>query len=160
MSNPTKPDLSGIHLWLVLWKAARTIEALAMQSIARFEVGLTDFAVLEVLLHKGPLTVKQIGEKVLLTSGSMTTAVDRLEAKGLVVRGNDAKDRRARIISLTPTGRQLIERAFAEHREAMEQNVAGFSEEDRAVLIPLLKQLGRTGEKNFINAAATSNPAA
>ncbi len=160
MSNPTKPDLSAIHLWLILWKASRTIEALAMQSITRFEVGLSDFAVLEVLLHKGPLTVTQIGEKVLLTSGSMTTAVDRLEARGLVLRGNDAKDRRARIISLTPVGRQLIERAFAEHREAMEQAVAGFSEEDRAVLIPLLKQLGRTGENNFINAAATSNPAA
>src|SRR5215469_12010346 len=136
MSNPIKPDLSGIHLWLVLWKSARTIEALAIQSIARFEVGLSDFAVLEVLLHKGSLTVKQIGEKVLLTSGSMTTAVDRLETRGLVVRGNDASDRRAKIISLTPAGRELIEHAFAEHLQAMEDAVSGFSEEDRAVLIP------------------------
>ncbi len=160
MSSPTKPDLSGIHLWLVLWKAARTIEAHSSRSIARFKCTPTDFGVLEVLLHKGPLTVKQIGEKVLLTSGSMTTAVDRLETRGLVVRGSDASDRRARIISLTPAGRKLIEYAFAEHREAMEQAVSGFSEEDRAVLLPLLRQLGRIGEKNLINAAATSNPAA
>lgn len=160
MSKLAQPDLSGVHLWLILWKAAQSIEAHSSRSIARFKCSPTDFGVLEVLLHKGPLTLKQIGEKVLLTSGSMTTAVDRLEARGLVVRGNDATDRRARIISLTQAGRELIERAFAQHREAMEEAVAGFSAEDRAVLIPLLKRLGRTGEDNLINAAATSNPAA
>jgi MarR family transcriptional regulator, 2-MHQ and catechol-resistance regulon repressor len=155
-----KSDVSGIHLWLILWKAARSIEAHSSRSISRFDIGTTDFAVLEALLNKGSLTVKQIGEKVLLTSGSMTTAVDRLEARGLVARHNDATDRRARIIKLTPAGRELIERAFAQHREAMEQAVAGFSEQDRAALLPLLRHLGRTGEKNFINAAATSNSAA
>ena len=80
-----------------------------MRSVAQFEMGTTDFGVLEALLHKGPLTVKQLREKVLLTSGSMTTAVDRLEARGLVARHDDANDRRARIIRLTPEGRKLIE---------------------------------------------------
>jgi MarR family 2-MHQ and catechol resistance regulon transcriptional repressor len=148
METQTQSDVSGIHLWLLLWKAARAVEAHSERSIARFEMGKTDFGVLEALFHKGPLTVKQIGEKVLLTSGSMTAAVDRLEARGLVARHDDTKDRRARIIKLTPAGQQLIEQAFAEHREAMEQAVAGFSDEDRAALLPLLRRLGRTAEKN------------
>jgi MarR family 2-MHQ and catechol resistance regulon transcriptional repressor len=109
----------------------------------------TDFGVLEALLHKGPLTVKQIGEKVLLTSGSMTAAVDRLAARGLVVRTDDARDRRARIIELTPQGRELIERAFACHRDAMEEALKGFLEGERMILLPLLRELGRTAERNF-----------
>lgn len=149
MSNSILHDLSGTHLWLVLWKAARSIEAHSTRSIGRFDMGATDFGVLEALLHKGPLTVTQLGEKVLLTSGSMTAAIDRLVARGLVTRCDDAKDRRARIIKLTPEGHELIERAFAEHREAMEQAVAGFSEQDRAALLPLLRRLGREAQENF-----------
>ncbi|MDE1178553.1 MAG: MarR family transcriptional regulator [Edaphobacter sp.] len=142
-------DLSAIHLWLVLWKAARAVEQHAHRSIAPFNMGASDFGVLEALLHKGPLTVKQLGGKVLLTSGSMTTAVDRLERRGLVVRSNDAKDRRARIISLTDAGRELISEAFTEHRMALENAVSGFSQQERAELLPLLRQLGHTAEKNF-----------
>jgi MarR family transcriptional regulator, 2-MHQ and catechol-resistance regulon repressor len=142
----SKPDLSGVHLWLLLWKAARGVEAHSTRSIARFEMVPTDFGVLEALLHKGPLTVKQLGEKVLLTSGSMTAAVDRLESRELVTRCDDARDRRARIIRLTAAGQELIERAFAEHSAAMEEAVRGFSKEDRAALLPLLRRLGRVAE--------------
>jgi MarR family 2-MHQ and catechol resistance regulon transcriptional repressor len=117
-------------------------------------MGATDFGVLEALLHKGPLSVTQLRQKVLLTSGSMTTAVDRLEKRGLVSRNDDAKDRRARIIQLTPEGRSLIECAFADHREQMEAALAGFSKEDRAHLLPLLRRLGRAAESTF-HAATT-----
>jgi MarR family 2-MHQ and catechol resistance regulon transcriptional repressor len=151
MTNRLKnePDLSGIHLWLLLWKASRAVEAHATRSIARFKMGATDFAVLEALFHKGPLTVKQLREKVLLTSGSMTTAVDRLEVRGLVARHDDANDRRARIIRLTPEGRKSIECAFSQHRDEMETALAGFSDEDRAHLLPLLRRLGRAAETTF-----------
>lgn len=142
-------DLSGIHLWLLLWKASRAVETHSSRSIARFEMGTSDFGVLEALLNKGPLTVKQIGKKVLLTSGSMTTAVDRLERRGLVARCDDPKDRRAKIIRLTGAGRELISRAFAEHRDAMERAVEGFNDADRAELMPLLRRLGRTAEGNL-----------
>jgi MarR family 2-MHQ and catechol resistance regulon transcriptional repressor len=151
MTNPTQPkeDLSGIHLWLLLWKAAHAVETHALRSVARFEMGASDFGVLEALLHKGALTVKQLGEKVLLTSGSMTAAVDRLEKRGLVTRSDDAKDRRARIISLTDAGRELISEAFAEHRIALDRAVGGFTREERESLLPLLRRLGRTAEKNL-----------
>lgn len=139
-------DSSGIHLWLVLWKAARSLEVHAARSISEFGMCQSDFGVLEVLLHRGPLSVKEIGAKVLLTSGSMTAAVDRLEARGLVTRHDDTEDRRSRIIHLTEAGRELIERVFAEHRDAMEQAVAGFPVEERSELIRLLRRLGRLAE--------------
>src|ERR1700729_2440222 len=99
-------DSSGVHVWLVLWKASRAVEAHALRNVAGLDMGLSDFGVLEALLHKGPLSIKDLGAKVLLTSGSITTAVDRLEARGVVERFNDRQDRRSRIVRLTATGRK------------------------------------------------------
>lgn len=151
-------DLSGIHLWLVLWKASRAVEAQAQRSIARFGMVQSDFGVLEALLHRGPLNAKQLGEKVLLTSGSMTAAVDRLAERGLVRREDDADDRRACIVQLTAAGRRLIERAFAQHRAEMEEALEGFPVEERRTLLPLLRQLGRTAEASteMVNGAQRS----
>ena len=136
-------DSSGIHLWLVLWKAAQSLEAHSSRSIRRFGMGQSDFGVLEALLHRGPMSVKQLGAKVLLTSGSMTAAVDRLAARGLVTRHDAEGDRRSRIVHLTDAGRQLIEEVFAEHSRTMEEAVAGFPAEDRPALIGALRRLGR-----------------
>lgn len=139
-----EPDLSGIHLWLVLWKAARAVEAEADRSIARFGIGRSDFGVLEALLHRGALSARQLGEKVLLTSGSVTAAIDRLASRGLVRREDDARDRRVCMVHLTATGRRMIERAFAQHREDMEGALKAYSVEDRRALLPLLRRLGTT----------------
>lgn len=134
--------LGGVHLWLVLWKAFDALQAHAHQSIASIGLGLSDFGVLEALLHKGPLPVNTIGEKIRLTSGSISIAIDRLEQKGLVTRQDDPEDRRARIVHLTPRGRKLIEGAFDEHTLAMEHATSGLSKPERAEAIRLLKKLG------------------
>ncbi len=139
-------DLSGVHLWLVLWKAGRAVEANAQRSIARYGMVMSDFGVLEALLHRGPLSAKQLGAKVLLTSGSITAAVDRLAARGLARRHGDLTDRRACIVRLTATGKRLIKRAFAQHRAEMEAALAEFSVEERRALLPLLRRLGRLAE--------------
>jgi MarR family 2-MHQ and catechol resistance regulon transcriptional repressor len=144
--NSDEADLSGIHVWLVLWKASRAVEAEAQRSIARFGMVQSDFGVLEALLHRGPLSAKQLGAKVLLTSGSVTAAIDRLATRGLVRREDDARDRRACIVQLTAAGRRLIERAFAQHRDEMEQVLEGFSIDERQRLLPLLRQIGRVAE--------------
>src|SRR6266404_3564416 len=99
---------SGVHVFLVLWKAAHAVQVYAEKSISELEMCGSDFAVLEALLHKGPLPVNDIGRKVLLTSGSITVAVDRLETRGLVERRPHDTDRRARIVHLTEDGRKLI----------------------------------------------------
>jgi len=134
--------VSGVHLRLVLWKATRAVEARARASVVSLGMGLSDFGVLEALLHKGPLAVHELGAKVLLTSGSITTAIDRLERKGLVMRGDDPRDRRARIIRLTTTGRKVIRGAFADHERAMEEAVSHLNNRDRATLLKLLRHLG------------------
>ena len=106
-------------------------------------LGGSDFAALEALLHKGPLPVNAIAEKVFLTSGSMTVAVDRLESKGLVQRKADASDRRTRVVHLTPKGEALIATAFRDHAAALERAVEGLSQAERAEVIRLLKKLGK-----------------
>jgi len=132
----------GTHLWLVLWKAFNSVRSHAERHIHSLGIGFSDFAVLELLLHKGPTPVNRIGSKVWLTSGSITAAVDRLEHKNLVSRCNDPKDRRARVVHLTGQGRKLIESAFAEHAAALEKATAGLTPAERVQAVTLLKKLG------------------
>src|SRR5437899_9748863 len=134
---------SGVHVFLVLWKAAHAAQAYAEKSVAELEMCGSDFAVLEALLHKGPLPVNEIGKKVLLTSGSITVAVDRLETKGLVERRVHGTDRRARIVHLTKEGRKLINRAYADHAADMQRLAsASLTRAERKTLIGLLKKIG------------------
>src|SRR4029453_7270998 len=133
---------SGVHVFLVLWKAARAAQAYAEKSISELEMCTSDFAVLEALLHKGPLPVNEIGKKVMLTSGSITVAVDRLEAKGLVERRAHGTDRRARIVHLTKEGRKMITRAYADHAADLERlALASLTRTERATLIGLFKKI-------------------
>lgn len=146
METTEKPRqrLAGVHLWLVLWKAYDSLAAYAHENIRSIGLGLSDFGVLEVLLHKGPSPVNVIGSKIRLTSGSISIAIDRMEEKGLVERRDDAEDRRTRVVHLTPEGRKLIECAFAEHAAAMEHATSGLSPAERKEAIRLLKKLGTT----------------
>ena len=139
---------SGIHTWLILWKAARAVEARAHESISHSGLHATDFAILEALLHKGPMPVNTIGKKLLLTSGSITTAVDRLVAKGLVARSEDPDDRRVRVVELTREGRRLIVPAFARHEKDLEHVVAAaLTPHERSTLVNLLRKLGTSAER-------------
>jgi len=134
---------NGVHVFLVLWKASSAVQAYAEKSISELEMCGSDFAVLEALLHKGPLPVNEIGKKVLLTSGSITVAVDRLETKGLVERRAHGTDRRARIVHLTKEGRKLITRVYADHAGDMERLASSsLTRAERKTLIHLLKKIG------------------
>src|SRR5713226_4351844 len=123
-----RTDTSAIHTWLMC---------------------LSDFAILEALLHKGPQSVRELARRIDLTSGSMTTAIDRLETRHLVTREDHATDRRAWVIHLTPKGEGLITKVFAGHQEAMERAMRGLSKTERATLTDLLKRLGTTAEEQL-----------
>lgn len=150
-----KADTSGVHVWLVLWKATSAIEAHALQSIDALGMCPSDFAVLEALLHKGPLPVNAIGKKVLLTSGSSTTAVDRLEKRKLVERKWGHTDRRVCLVQLTASGRRLISKAFADHAETMECAAKGLTRQERETLLVLLKKIGLRAQ-NLLDGTAIS----
>ena len=135
-------DSCGLRLWLVLWKAYESLHAHAVRHIHSLGLGFSDFSVLEVLLHKGPTPVNTIGELVHLTSGSITAAIDRMAAKGLVERCSHPTDRRARVVHLTEAGKKLIQCAFADHEAAMERAASGLAPEERRQAVALLKKLG------------------
>lgn len=138
---------TGSHIRLVLWKAAKAVEKVDRESIDQTGLGLSDFTILEALLHKGPLTINQIGQKVLLTSGSMTAAVNRLERKGLVKRIQDASDGRCFYVRLTKRGRKVINDAFYMHQQNLEKIAEVLTREERTELVRLLRKLGFHAER-------------
>src|ERR1700757_2032710 len=131
------------HVWLVMMKAMRALTKYAAAGIEETGLGLSDFAVLEVLLHKGPLPINTIGPIVDLTPGSISIAVDRLFAKGLVSRVESAEDRRVRIVALTPRGKALIDSAFRKHSGQMRKAFAELSPEELRSLEAALKKVGK-----------------
>src|SRR5450631_1106798 len=131
------------HVWLVMMKAMRALTRYAAAGIEETGLGLSDFGVLEVLLHKGPLPVNTIGPIVDLTPGSISIAVDRLVAKGLVSRVESAADRRVRIVALTPRGKALIDSAFREHSRQMKRVFSELSQEELRGLEVNLKKVGK-----------------
>ncbi len=139
---------SGSHLFLLLWKASHQVMRFDRAGIARAGFrSLSDFAVLEFLLHKkDPQSVGTIGAHIMLTSGSITTAVQRLEKKGLVRRQHGEKDVRVVMVHLTGEGRELIERSFAEHAVELDHLFEIFDEAERANFSHLIRKLGLYAE--------------
>ena len=134
--------ITAPRLWLVITRSHHALRLLAEQSIVQAGLCLTDFAALEALLHKGPLTISEIQEKVLLASGSMTAAVDRLEKLGLVVRKSSPSDRRARVVKLTPKGKRLAASRFEQHAKDLEALMSALSENEKEQIYRSLKKLG------------------
>ena len=131
------------HVWLVMMKAMRVLTKYAAAGIEETGLGLSDFGVLEILLHKGPLPVNTIGPIVDLTAGSISIAVDRLFAKGLVSRVESSEDRRVRIVALTARGKALIDSAFRKHSGQMRKAFAELSPEELRSLEAALKKVGK-----------------
>ena len=140
--NNDKKKVSAPRLWLVLARAYGSMVSYIEGSIVAQGLGLSDFMVLEVLLHKGPLTISAIGEKVLLASASMTSAIDRLEKRGLVQRRSCSSDRRIRLVELTDCGKAFIEEIYARHEKDLEIVAAGLCNEERKTLYEGLKKIG------------------
>jgi MarR family 2-MHQ and catechol resistance regulon transcriptional repressor len=130
------------RLWLVLARAYGSIVNYIEGSIASQGLGLSDFMVLEVLLHKGPLTISAIGEKVLLASASMTSAIDRLEKRHLVRRRGCNSDRRIRLVELTSEGKSFIEEIYIRHEKDLECIASSLSDEERSTIYEGLKKIG------------------
>jgi len=129
--------------WLVMMKAMRALTRYATAGIEETGLGLSDFGVLEVLLHGGPLPVNTIGPLVDLTPGSISIAVDRLVAKGLVSRVESVDDRRVRIVALTSRGKDLIASAFREHSAQMKKVFSELDAEELRDLEVALKKVGK-----------------
>src|ERR1700736_6367792 len=145
------------RLWLVIAKSYRVLSLLAERSIANTGLCLTDFAALEALLHKGPLTISEIQDKVRLASGSMTAAVDRLEKLGLVVRKSSPNDRRARIVELTAKGERLAASSFERHAKDLEALMSALSQKEKEQLYGSIKKIGLLAAEQLSRQEVTAN---
>src|SRR5919108_1205740 len=139
----TRGNQGTDHVWLVMMKAMRALTRYATAGIEETGLGLSDFGVLELLLHRGPLPVNTIGPIVDLTPGSISIAVDRLVAKGLVSRVESAEDRRVRIVALTQRGKDLIASAFRKHSGQMKRVFSELSPQELRSFEVALKKVGK-----------------
>src|SRR5580704_4151383 len=145
MTPGKTPDAT--HTLLVMLKALRAIRHFALPAIFKETLGESDFRVLEVLLHKGPMPVNAIGPKVDLNPGSVSVAVDRLYKKGLVSRVESESDRRVRSVELTEKGRRVFVPVFRQHAARIKRAFQDVSPQERRQLEEVLKRIGRRAEK-------------
>lgn len=138
--------VSALRLWIVLSRCYGATQAFVEETIASERLGFAEFMMLEVLLHKGALPISVIGQKILRTNASMTSVVDRLEARRLVRRKPSLEDRRVSLIELTAAGRKLIQVVFEEHEAQMESLMAGLTQGERGAMYAGLKKLGLEAE--------------
>lgn len=134
----------SLKLLVVLSKAYKVVMGAAVKDMQRYGLKATEFAVLELLYHKGKTPLQRIGQHILLTSGSVTYTVDKLEAKGLLRRVPCSDDRRVTYAELTPQGRALFDRVFPQHAQTIASLMDGLSAAEKETLIALLKKLGRS----------------
>ena len=134
---------SGSHLWIVLWRTFKAFEQLDRRIIDSLGIeGFSDFAVLGLLAHNGSLPVNTIGRKVMLSSGSITTAIDRLEKNSWVIRRPSQEDRRVVEVHLTSLGKTLMDSTLVEHGIKMDNAISILDIDEREELVKLLKKLG------------------
>ena len=136
----------ALKLWVALARAHNAVQAHAQADVARHGLTLAEFAVLEVLYHKGPLLLGEVQRKILVSSGGVTYLVDRLEKRGLVERRDCPGDRRARFAALTAAGQELIARIFPQHAATIQSALAGLGREEKRLALRVLRELGQVAE--------------
>jgi MarR family transcriptional regulator, 2-MHQ and catechol-resistance regulon repressor len=142
MTRKTAAQQRALKLFVVLQRCALAVSGNVERTAVLDELSETEFGILEALYHKGPLLLGDVQKKILLSSGGVTYAVDRLADKGLVERRECASDRRARYAALTSKGSELMDRIFPAHAEAIERVMSPLSARKQAQAIDLLRRLG------------------
>jgi MarR family transcriptional regulator, 2-MHQ and catechol-resistance regulon repressor len=143
---PQKKTSDPTHAWLVMLKAWQAIGRYLRPTMSAGGLGESDFRVLEVLLHKGPMPVNVIGPKVNLNPGSVSVAVDRLYKKGFVSRVESRSDRRVRTVSLTEKGREVFVPVFRRHAALIKTAFQDVSSEELQQIEVILKRIGKRAE--------------
>lgn len=133
---------NSLKLFIVLSRAYKAINEHVNKVIQASGLNPTEFAVLELLYHKGDQPMQQIGGKILLASGSITYVVDKLEQKGMLKRIACPKDRRVTYAQITEDGKKFIQEIFPEHAEQIDKLMSSLNESEKLEAIDLLKKLG------------------
>lgn len=140
--DKSKQTEESLKFFIVLSRAHRAFNDAVNKHISTYKLNPTEFAVLELLYHKGDQPLQQIGGKILLASGSITYVVDKLEQKELLVRKACPTDRRVTYAQITDTGKKLIDEIFPTHEELINDIVSVLSDEEKKTVTDLLKRVG------------------
>ena len=130
-----------LSLVIALHRANNKLDRKTSRLVGEYNLSLGQFGVLEALYHKGNLTVGQVQEKILSTIGTIPMIVSNFVDKGLIRRCKDKKDKRKCILKLTPKGKKLIAEVFPKNEELILQEMQVLSDEEKTVLLELLKKL-------------------
>jgi AraC-like DNA-binding protein/DNA-binding MarR family transcriptional regulator len=144
---PQTADISTPRLVIVFIRASRSLAEFLEAGLAREGIHNPDFAILEALLHKGPLTISAIEHKVHVATAPLTAALDRLRRRGMVRAPSDRDRFHAAWFELTEDGRKRITRIYARHTEDIEAVMRVLSPEERRPLWQALKKIGIQGER-------------
>lgn len=135
--------MSDVNLKLVI-AMSRTYDSLFSEmekNFKEFGLNISEFGVLEMLYHKGDQPVQKVAEKVLVTSGTITYVINKLEKKELVVRRKCTKDKRIYYVSLTEKGREFIAHIFPKHKCFLDDLFKDLSDDSKKQLIENLIKL-------------------
>ena len=130
----------ALSAYVKLSRAAQAMETAAHRHLAAHNLTISQFGVLEALLHLGPLSQRRLAEKILRSSGNLTMVIDNLERDGLVRRERDPNDRRVMIVILTKAGENLI-------RDLLPTHVRGLTTLFGALEAEEIEELGRLSRK-------------
>lgn len=129
----------NLKLWVVSNRFNLSIHRELLKTFKKYGLSTSQFAVLEVLYHKGDLTVGEIIDKILITGGNITLVIKNLEQKNYLTINPDTDDGRKRIISITKDGEEVVSKAFLEHLDVLNDLLDVFNSEQKEKLIELLK---------------------
>jgi MarR family 2-MHQ and catechol resistance regulon transcriptional repressor len=149
MTNENQKQNDSLDLFIALSRATQWVNAHVDRDIRNNGFNRSEFGVLELLYHRGPQPLQQIGEKVLMSSGNITYVVDKLEKKQMVRRRASTEDRRLIYAELTEQGKQFVEEVFPGHIAVIEHALDGLSTEEKQSASKLLKKLGKFAQGNY-----------
>ena len=127
--------------FLVLMETSKAIHEKIRIELNNYKLNITEFSVLEVLYRKEKQTIQQIGSSILISSGSMTYVIDKLEQKGLLNRHACPGDRRAINVALTEAGIEVINEIMPKHYELVDNMFESLTKDEEETIVKLLKKV-------------------
>ena len=139
----TEQEVRALDAFVKLMRASESVNARLMRRLDAAGLTVSQFGALEALHHLGPMYQRELGAKLLKSTGNITMVVDNLEKRGLARRERDAEDRRYITVHLTDAGRELIEQIFPGHVEAIVKEMGVLNPEEQELLGRLCRRLGQ-----------------
>ncbi|MEB7065282.1 MarR family transcriptional regulator [Mammaliicoccus sciuri] len=118
-----------------------TLDRIVKQDMKNYGLNITEFAVMELLYHKGDQPIQKVKQRILIASSSTTYVIDQLVKKGYVTRRQDEQDKRITYAVLTESGHKLMERIFPQHAETIEKAFSILDDEELAIFRRALKKI-------------------